>query len=100
MYKRQGFVCGPIGSALGMVILGLIEKAVWSFTIPVSYTHLDVYKRQSYTLPQTSGTPRSTLQSVYTASMPVRMEYSVVKIVSRGVSANWPRKAKFTERCV
>ena len=28
--------------------------------------------------------------------MPVRMEYSVVKIVSRAVSANWPRNAKFT----
>ena len=28
--------------------------------------------------------------------MPVRIEYSVVKIVSRGVSANWPRNAKFT----
>ena len=27
--------------------------------------------------------------------MPVRMEYSVVKMVSRGVSANWPMKAKF-----
>ena len=24
------------------------------------------------------------------------MEYSVVKMVSRSVSANWPRKAKFT----
>ena len=35
--------------------------------------------------------------SVYTASMPVRMEYSVVKMVSRGVSANWPMNAKFTE---
>ena len=34
--------------------------------------------------------------SRYTASMPVRMEYSVVKMVSRPVSANWPRKAKFT----
>ena len=33
----SGFVCGPIGSALGMVILGLIEKAVWSFTIPLWY---------------------------------------------------------------
>ena len=33
---------------------------------------------------------------VYTASMPVRMEYSVVKMVSRGVSANCPRNAKFT----
>ena len=30
------------------------------------------------------------------ASIPVRMEYSVVKMVSLGVSANWPRKAKFT----
>ncbi len=39
-------------------------------------------------LPQTSGTPRSTISSVYTASMPVRMEYSVVKMVSRVVSAN------------
>ena len=28
--------------------------------------------------------------------MPVRMEYSVVKMVSRGVSANWPMKAKLT----
>ena len=28
--------------------------------------------------------------------MPVRIEYSVVKMVSRGVSANWPMKAKFT----
>ena len=33
----SGFVCGPVGSALGMVILGLIEKAVWSFTIPLWY---------------------------------------------------------------
>ena len=32
-----GFIAGPIGSALGMVILGLIEKAVWSFTIPLWY---------------------------------------------------------------
>ena len=30
------------------------------------------------------------------SSMPVRMEYSVVKMVSRAVSANWPKKAKFT----
>ena len=28
--------------------------------------------------------------------MPVRIEYSVVKMVSRPVSANWPRKAKLT----
>ena len=28
--------------------------------------------------------------------MPVRTEYSVVKIVSLVVSANWPMKAKFT----
>ena len=28
--------------------------------------------------------------------MPVRMEYSVVKMVSRGVSANCPMNAKFT----
>ena len=34
--------------------------------------------------------------SVYTASIPVRMEYSVVKMVSRFVSANCPRNAKFT----
>ena len=32
-----GFLAGPVGSALGMVILGLIEKAVWSFTIPLWY---------------------------------------------------------------
>ena len=29
--------------------------------------------------------------------MAVRTEYSVVNTVSRGVSANWPRKAKFTQ---
>ena len=28
--------------------------------------------------------------------MPVRIEYSVVKIVSRGSSANWPMNAKLT----
>ena len=61
-----------------------------SFTVAFSRS------RTSYTLPQTSGTPRSTFSRVYTASIPVRMEYSVVKMVSRGVSANWPRKAKFT----
>ena len=33
----SGFVCGPIGSAIGMVILGLIEKAVWSFDLPLWY---------------------------------------------------------------
>ena len=33
----SGFVCGPVGSALGMVILGLIEKAVWSFDMPLWY---------------------------------------------------------------
>lgn len=33
----SGFLCGPIGSALGMVILGLIEKAVWSFSMPLWY---------------------------------------------------------------
>ena len=42
----------------------------------------------SYTLPQTSGTPRSTSSSPYTASIAVLTEYSVVKIVSLGVSAN------------
>lgn len=30
-----GFFCGPAGSALGMVILGLIARAVWSFTVPL-----------------------------------------------------------------
>ena len=35
-----------------------------------------------------SGTPRSTFSSVYTATIAVRMEYSVVKMVSRGTSAN------------
>ena len=40
----------------------------------------DVYKRQ-----------------VYTASMAVRTEYSVVNTVSRTVSANWPMKAKLTQ---
>ena len=55
--------------------------------------------RTSYTLPQTSGTPRSMSSRVYTASMPVRMEYSVVKMVSRWVSANWPKNAKFTLPC-
>ena len=39
------------------------------------------------------------LSSVYTASMPVRMEDSVVNSVSRLVSANWPMKAKFTLPC-
>ena len=29
--------------------------------------------------------------------MAVRTEYSVVNTVSRTVSANWPRKAKFTQ---
>ena len=52
--------------------------------------------RTSYSLFHTSGTPRSTSHSVYTASMPVRIEYSVVKIVSRGSSANWPMNAKLT----
>ena len=33
----SGFLCGPVGSALGMVILGLIEKAVWSFDMPLWY---------------------------------------------------------------
>ena len=33
----SGFVCGPVGSAAGMVILGLIEKAVWSFDMPLWY---------------------------------------------------------------
>ena len=35
--------------------------------------------------------------SPYTASIAVRTEYSVVNTVSRGVSANWPRNAKFTQ---
>lgn len=44
---------------------------------------------------KTSGTPRSTFSSVYTASMAVRTEYSVVKTQSRWRdSANWPMKAK------
>lgn len=61
------------------------------------WERLQTYRsRTSYTLPHTSGTPRSMPSRVYTASMPVRMEYSVVKIVSRGVSANWPIKAKLT----
>ena len=33
----SGFVCGPVGSALGMVILGLIERAVWTFDMPLWY---------------------------------------------------------------
>ena len=47
----------------------------------------------SYTLPQTSGTPLSTPSSPYTASIAVLTEYSVVNIVSLGVSANCPRNA-------
>lgn len=30
-----GFFCGPVGSALGIVILGLIARAVWSFSVPL-----------------------------------------------------------------
>ena len=30
-----GFYAGPVGSALGMVLLGLIERWVWSFTVPL-----------------------------------------------------------------
>ena len=54
----------------------------------ISFTVLSNRSLTSYTLPQTSGTPRSTPQSPYTASIAVRTEYSVVKIVSLGVSAN------------
>ena len=35
--------------------------------------------------------------TMYTASIAVRTEYSVVKMVSLGVSANCPRNAKFTQ---
>ncbi len=30
-----GFFCGPVGSALGMVLLGLIARAVWQFSVPL-----------------------------------------------------------------
>ena len=63
----------------------------------ISFTALSNRSLTSYTLPQTSGTPRSTPQSPYTASIAVRTEYSVVKIVSLGVSANWPKNAAFTQ---
>ena len=33
----SGFLCGPVGSAVGMVILGLIERAVWQFDVPLWY---------------------------------------------------------------
>ena len=62
----------------------------------INFTLESNNSRTSYTLPQTSGTPRSTPNSPYTASIAVRTEYSVVKTVSLGVSANCPKKAKFT----
>ena len=54
-------------------------------------------ERTSYVELNTSGTPRSIPSRVYTASIGVRTEYSVVKMQSRCFdSANWPMKAKFT----
>ena len=35
-----GFIAGPIGSALGMVLLGLVEKAVWSFDVSLLFLAL------------------------------------------------------------
>ena len=53
-----------------------------SFTVAFSKSLI------SYTLPHTSGTPLSMSSNVYTASIAVLIEYSVVNIVSRFVSAN------------
>ena len=53
--------------------------------------------RKSYAELNTSGTPLSTSSNVYTASIAVRTEYSVVKTVSRGVSEKLPINAKFLE---
>lgn len=36
----SGFFCGPVGSALGMLVLGLVERAIWSFTVPLWYLAL------------------------------------------------------------
>ena len=52
------------------------------------------YRKHCPTPPAHRGPRRS---RPYTASMAVRTEYSVVKMVSLGVSANCPRKAAFTE---
>ena len=43
----------------------------------INFTLESNNSRTSYTLPQTSGTPRSTPNSPYTASIAVRTEYSV-----------------------
>ena len=63
----------------------------------ISLTEASKRSLTSYTLPHTSGTPLSTPRSPYTASIAVLTEYSVVNIVSLGVSANCPRNAKFTQ---
>ncbi len=63
----------------------------------ISFTDESRRSLTSYTLPQTSGTPLSTPRSPYTASIAVLTEYSVVNIVSLGVSANCPKNAKFTQ---
>ena len=35
-----GFLAGPVGSALGMVILGLVARAAWQMTLPLWYLAL------------------------------------------------------------
>ena len=33
----SGFVCGPVGSALGMMLLCLVYKWAWSMELPIWY---------------------------------------------------------------
>ena len=36
-YILAGFLAGPVGSALGMVLLGLVSKWIWQMELPLWY---------------------------------------------------------------
>ena len=50
MYKRQGMLWPKLNdqrAATRLAYIGTIKDAVYDQYEPVSYTHLDVYKRQA-----------------------------------------------------
>ena len=49
VYKRQGLTQGQaVEAVVKGVKKGCLETGIYAGVLPVSYTHLDVYKRQKY----------------------------------------------------
>ena len=69
-YKMSNFKYGTIGSPLMIVRLVFTLLPLVAFVVPVSYTHLDVYKRQPSRLliSENSG---------FATTMPIALEVSI-----------------------